>query len=81
MHPSNSFLLRDEDMDDTYNFSGATLRISDEEATQNLLRHRSNISDMEKSAILTGSDVTSPIHVASAYKEIKSSTGRVYPFK
>lgn len=72
MQSSNSFLLRDED--EQYNFSGATLRISDEEASTNLLRHRTNISDMEKSAILTGSDVTSPIHVASSYKEIKSNT-------
>ncbi|XP_055842360.1 tumor protein p63-regulated gene 1-like protein isoform X1 [Episyrphus balteatus] len=74
MNSSNSFLLRDDDTEEQYNFSGATLTISDDEATQNLLRHRTNISDMEKSAILTGSDVTSPIHVTSAYKEIKSNT-------
>lgn len=74
MQASNSFLLRDEDTDEQYNFSGATLTISDEEVTQNLLRHRTNISDMEKSAILTGSDVTSPIHITSSYKEIKSNT-------
>ncbi|XP_055380725.1 tumor protein p63-regulated gene 1-like protein [Condylostylus longicornis] len=59
-------LNNDIDQDETYEFTGATLKISTDDTNQDVstLRYRNNTRKddgiMEKSAILSGSDISSP---------------------